>query len=113
MLEPYANPTELAMNVVMQKTSPEYSARNKIKLIRGGKQYFDLLLHLINKATDSIHLQTYIYDDETGLLVANALKAAAKRNVQVYLLTDGYASQVMSQNFINELRESGIHFRFF
>ena len=102
------------MNVVKQKTSPEYSARNKIKLIRGGKEYFDLLLHLINKATDSIHLQTYIYDDdETGLLVANALKAAAKRNVQVYLLTDGYASHVISKNFIDGLKDSGVHFRFF
>ena len=102
------------MNVVKQKTSPEYSARNKIKLIRGGKEYFDLLLHLINKATDSIHLQTYIYDDdETGLLVANALKAAAKRNVQVYLLTDGYASHVISKNFIDGLKDGGVHFRFF
>lgn len=102
------------MNVVKQKTSPEYSARNKIKLIRGGKEYFDLLLHLINKATDSIHLQTYIYDDdETGQLVANALKAAAKRNVQVYLLTDGYASHVISKNFIDGLKDGGVHFRFF
>ena len=102
------------MYVVKPKTTPGYSARNKIKLIRGGKEYFDLLLQLINKATESIHLQTYIYDDdETGLLVAEALKSAAKRNVAVYLLTDGYASQIMSQNFIDGLRKSGIHFHFF
>ena len=55
--------------------------------------YFELLLHLIDKAIDSIHLQSYIYD-ETDLLVADALKAAAKRNVQVYLLTGGYVFQV-------------------
>ena len=102
------------MYAASQKTSSEYSARNKVKLIRGGKEYFDLLLHLINKATSSIHLQTYIYDDdETGRLVADALKAAVKRNVAVYLLTDGYASQIMSQNFINGLRAAGIHFQFF
>ncbi len=102
------------MNVVKQKISPEYSARNKIKLIRGGKEYFDLLLHLINNATESIHLQTYIFDDdETGRLIADALKTATKRNISVYLLADGYASQVMSKNFIDELRRSGIHFRFF
>jgi cardiolipin synthase len=96
------------------KTSSDYTSRNKVKLIHGGKEYFDLLLHLINTATDSIHLQTYIYDnDETGLLVAEALKTAAKRNVQVYLLADGYASQIMSHKLINDLREAGIHFRFF
>ena len=102
------------MYAASQKISSEYSARNKVKFIRGGKEYFDLLLHLINKATDSIHLQTYIYDDdETGRQVADALKAAVKRNVAVYLLTDGYASQIMSQNFIDELRAAGIHFHFF
>lgn len=102
------------MYAAKKKTSPEYSARNKVKLIRGGKEYFELLLSLINQATNSIHLQTYIYDDdETGLLVADALKAAAKRNVQVYLLTDGYASQIMSQKLIDELCEAGVHFRFF
>ncbi len=96
------------------RASPGYSALNKVKLIRGGKEYFDLLLHLINQASESIHLQTYIFDDdETGILVADALKAAAKKNVQVYLLADGYASQVMSKKNIDELRVSGIHFRFF
>ncbi len=96
------------------KPSNEFSTLNKIKLIHGGREYFDLLLELINKATESIHLQTYIYDDdETGRLVADALIAAVKRNVSVYLLTDGYASQVMAKGFINHLKETGVHFRFF
>ena len=96
------------------KRLSEYTPGYKVKLIRGGKEYFDLLLHLINKATESIHLQTYIYDDdETGHQIADALKAAAKRKVQVYLLADGYASQVMSKKFIEQLRGSGVHFRFF
>lgn len=99
---------------VNKKPSNQYSTLNKIRLIRGGREYFDLLLELINKATESIHLQTYIYDDdETGKEVAEALKAAVKRNVSVYLLTDGYASQVMSKRFINDLKESGVQFRFF
>ena len=92
----------------------KYSSRNRVKLIRGGKEYFDLLLELINNATESIHLQTYIYDDDhTGIMVAAALKAAVKRKVAVYLFADGYASQVMSKKFIHELGSSGIHFRFF
>lgn len=97
-----------------QKASSEYSGRNKIKLIHGGQEYFEQLLHLIDQATDSIHLQTYIYnDDETGVLVAEALKAAARRNVAVYLLADGYASQHISEKFIDELQDAGVHFRFF
>jgi len=97
-----------------QKTSADYSACNKVKLIRGGKPYFDLLLQLINRAEDTIHLQTYIFeDDETGIMVANALKEAASRKVQVYLLADGYASQAISWPLIEEIRKTGIHFRFF
>ncbi|MGF2412550.1 phospholipase D-like domain-containing protein [Ferruginibacter sp.] len=98
----------------LKKRSAKYSGENKVQLIHGGKQYFDLLIQLINQATESIHLQTYIYeDDETGILIANALKAAAKRNVLVHLLADGYASQHISKIFISELKEAGIHFRFF
>ncbi len=87
---------------------------NNVRIIRGGKNYFELLIRLINEAKDSIHLQTYIYDDdETGIQVAEALKAAALREVAVYLMTDGYASQVMAKQFINELKKNDIHFRFF
>jgi len=97
-----------------KKHKIEYSSTNQASIIRGGKPYFDLLLHLINNATEFIHLQTYIFDDdETGTLVAEALKAAARRNVSIYLLADGYASQVMSDKFIDELRAAGINFRFF
>lgn len=98
----------------MPKTIHGYNAFNKIKLVHGGKEYFRLLIQLIDTAQESIHLQVYIFDDdETGSMVANALKAAAQRNVQVYLIADGYASQVMSRRFIHELKEAGIHFRFF
>ena len=99
----------------MFKPKPiSYTPLNQVKLIRGGAEYFDTLLEMINAAEESIHLQTYIYDDdETGRLVADALKAAAKRKVVVYLMADGYASQGISHSFIDELIKSGIHFRFF
>ena len=85
-----------------------------MQLIRGGRAYFDKLLQLIGMAKESIHLQTYIYeDDETGRLVANALKEAVLRNVEVHLMADGYASQAMSKSFIADLKNAGIHFRFF
>lgn len=92
-----------------------YTSLNKIKLVRGGKEYFDCLISMIEKAKESIHLQAYIFDDdETGRSVGNALKAAAKRNVQVLVLVDGYASRLLlSRHFINDLKNAGIQFRFF
>lgn len=92
----------------------ETAAQHEVRLIMAGKEYFDLLLQLINGATESIHLQTYIFsDDETGVMVTEALKLAAKRNVQVHLLVDGYASQGLSPEFIKAIHEAGIQFRFF
>jgi cardiolipin synthase len=91
-----------------------YTKNNKVELIKGGKPYFDCLLHMISNAKESIHLQTYIYmDDETGRQVADALKAAVNRKVNVHLLVDGYASKSLSRQFIEGLKKAGVHFRFF
>lgn len=91
-----------------------FSLQNKVTLIRGGAGYFNTLLELINNATESIHIQTYIYDeDETGKQVAEALKEAVLRKVEVHLMADGYASKEISEDFIAELKAAGIQFRFF
>ncbi|HEY2648103.1 MAG TPA: phospholipase D-like domain-containing protein [Puia sp.] len=91
-----------------------YSVQNKIKLVRGGKPYFDQIIEMINRAEKIIQFQVYIFDyDETGKAVADALIAAAKRKVQIYLMADGYASQSLPKSFLHETEQSGIHFRFF
>ena len=97
-----------------KKINNYYTARNKAGLIRAGNEYFTLLLQLINSAQHSIHLQIYIYDDdETGLMIGEAMMNAARRKVQVYFIADGYASQEMSKSFIARLRNAGIHFKYF
>lgn len=98
----------------IKSNSAGYISQNSVKLIRGGKPYFDMLLHMINHARESIQLQVYLFDDdETGKIISNALTDAAGRNVEVFLMTDGYASQKLSRAFIQGVRSSGIHFRFF
>ena len=37
---------------------------------------------------------------------------AAKRGVNVYVMTDGFASQVMATAYIEALKEAGIHFSY-
>jgi len=90
------------------------STSEQLRLIKGGKEYFDLLRELVVNAQDSIYFQTYIFaEDETGKEVADALKAAARRKVTVFLLVDGYASKDLSKSFLMELREAGIKFKMF
>ncbi len=91
-----------------------FSNCNELRLVKSGSDYFDLLELLITQAHDSIHLQTYIFaEDETGNRIAKALMKAAQRNIQVYLVLDGYASQDLSKDFVRKLTEAGIHFRWF
>ncbi|HCM75456.1 MAG TPA: phospholipase [Cytophagales bacterium] len=94
--------------------SDGYSTNNRITFVTGGKHYFNHLQQLINCAQSTLHLQTYIFkEDETGRIVADALIQAAQRGVKVFLMVDGYASQSLSKEFINQLRSKGVYFKFF
>ena len=96
------------------KSTSGYSIHNKIQLIRGGDAYFRFLEKLIAQARYSIFIRIYIWvNDETGSAIAEQLIRAAERNVAVFILADGYASQNLPREFIRKLREKGIHFRFF
>ena len=87
---------------------------NTVKFVHGGRELFDLIVQLIENAKDSIHLQTYIFnDDVTGTQVADALIRATKRQVRIYVLIDGYASQELPGSFIMKFKLAGVHFRFF
>ena len=91
-----------------------YSFRNKVKLIRGGRDFFSLLNKLIEKAEKTIHLQFYIFlDDETGTTVMKSLKAATQRGVSVYLHLDGYASQALHKRCVIDMREAGVNVKWF
>ena len=91
-----------------------YTSRNRISLVHSGEDYFSLLIRLIEKAVNTIHLQVYIYEiDDTGRMVAEALKAAAKRGVSVFLHVDGYASQKLNGKFRQEMQKAGVYFKFF
>lgn len=96
------------------KVKSSYSFHNQPSLIKGGASYFSTLEKLIEQAEKSIQLQVYIFDeDETGLMIADKLIDARKRNVAVQVLLDGYASRNLSSAFREKLRKEGIQLRFF
>jgi len=91
-----------------------FTLYNKAELIRGGRNYFSALHDMIDKASKSIQLQVYIFEeDETGKEVASRLIKAAKKGIKVQVLLDGYASKGLSTGFKYSMRESGIRLRFF
>jgi cardiolipin synthase A/B len=91
-----------------------YYSHNYVKLIKGGKDYFDLLEKLIDHAKEKIHIQTYIFEgDHTGTKIARALVRAARRKVSVAMLLDGYASQYLPPKIVSQLKSAGVHVDWF
>ncbi len=91
-----------------------FTSDNTVKLLRCGAEYFPALEQAIEQAKVDIYIQTYIYhDDETGIRIGNALKAAAARGVVVNLLLDGFGSKDLPDDFINDLQQSGVHVMFY
>ena len=68
---------------------PFYLKENKIKLLKNGKDYFASVIQSIKQARQSIFVEAYIFShDVTGIKILTALKEAAKRNIDIYLLLD-------------------------
>ncbi len=105
------------LNKIFKKKSfktQEYHKAANIRLVHSGNDYFETLENMINSASHTIHLQTYIFDeDETGIRVAKALRAASARGVIIYMMLDSFGSNSLSRKFVNDLLFSGIHLRFF
>lgn len=82
---------------------------NRIELLCRGAQYFPTLLAAIEAATETVYIETYIFeDDNSGRPVATAMARAAKRGVAVRLLVDGFGARDMSQHLRDDLRSEGV-----
>lgn len=89
--------------------TPNFVTGNRITLLQSGSEYFPALEAAINKANNIIHLETYIFEyDATGIRISEALKKAARRNVVVRLLLDGFGSQDLPQDEIQNMLNAGI-----
>ncbi|MEO6974411.1 MAG: cardiolipin synthase ClsB [Gallionella sp.] len=87
---------------------------NQLKLLQNGAAYFPQLCADIDAARHSIYLETYIYAaDESGRMVADALRRAAARGVVVRMLLDGYGSAELSPALVVELRAGKVEVQWF
>jgi len=82
---------------------------NQVTLLQNGEAYFPALEAAFDRATQEIYLETYIYEnDATGQRIAEALKRAALRGVNVHVLIDGYGSQDLPRSMLDRLRADGV-----
>lgn len=71
-----------------------FVAGNRLQLLESGGEYFPALIAAIDTARYEVHLETYIFADDTiGRRVASALAGAAQRGVAVRVLVDGFGAR--------------------
>jgi cardiolipin synthase len=67
---------------------------NRLSLLESGAEYFPALIAAIDSALHEVHLESYIFaDDTTGRRVAASLASAAQRGVAVRVLVDGFGAR--------------------
>ena len=92
----------------------DFLAGNHIQLLRNGTEYFPALVAAVAQASQTVYLQTYIFEaDVAGIEVANALKAAAQRGVAVRILLDGFGCKDMSKDFVKAFKQAGVQVMFY
>ncbi len=84
-------------------------AGNRLSLLESGTEYFPVLLAEIGAARHEVHLETYIFaDDTTGRRVAAALASAARRGVAVRVLVDGFGARDFAAGIGAALAAAGV-----
>ncbi|MCS6794493.1 MAG: phospholipase D-like domain-containing protein [Raineya sp.] len=88
--------------------------QDKIRLVRSGRDYFDTLKTILQKAHYCIHLHTYIFEeDETGREIAEILIQKAQEGIKVCVLVDDFGSKDLSKKFKQQLLSQGVQIRTF
>ena len=86
---------------------------NRVEIIHNGR-FFDRLLDDIAAASQSIHIESYIWwKGEICVRVAEALAARGRAGVEVRLLVDASGASRMEHRLVHLMREAGCQVRLF
>ena len=101
--------------------SPEFNLRldsltqssvregNRSQLLFDGVESFEARKRLILSATDSVYLQTFIFDDDaTGWETARLLAQRAQEGLDVRVIFDGFGSNRADNEIFEFMRASGV-----
>jgi cardiolipin synthase A/B len=85
---------------------------NRLELLKNGPHTYDDWLAAIARARHWIHLDNYIFqNDTTGQRFAEALAAKAVEGVKVRVLHDWFGCMDVPRSFWQDLREAGVEVR--
>jgi cardiolipin synthase len=75
---------------VLDRTTGRSSSKGTIDYLVDGEEFFTRLIDAVTSATQSVHLRTYIFDnDDFAHRIAELLKRRSNENIDVKMLFDG------------------------
>lgn len=91
-------------------TGVTFTEGNHISLLTGGKESFEFIFKIIEKASRIVCLEFYIFrDDDTGRRLSEILKKKVSQGVKVYILYDHFGSFGTPRSFWTDLKKSGVN----
>ncbi|GHT89197.1 cardiolipin synthase [Bacteroidia bacterium] len=82
---------------------------SKVEIIFSGERMFEALLEDMEKATNHIHIEFFIFNnDETGKLFKTVLMKKALQGVKVRFIYDNIANWKVPRQFYYEMCEAGV-----
>ena len=82
---------------------------NNVTLLESGREYFPALEAACDQAQHEIHIETYIFeDDSAGRRIGEALIRAARRGVATHLMVDGFGSKRLRGELVDALKAAGV-----
>lgn len=94
---------------IRKSASSPLTANNAVKLLLNGEEKFPKVLEALEAAEHHIHLEYYIYeDDTTGKSITDILIQKAKHGVEVRFMYDDFGSNALSESFIKNLEAAGV-----
>lgn len=85
------------------------SENNAVRLLINGEEKFPDLIQSLQKAKHHIHVEYYIYEDDTiGNEIADILVAKAKEGVKVRFIYDDFGSKSIRKTIVKRLQKNGV-----
>ena len=85
------------------------SAITTFQLLEGSKELFPAMVASINSARHSVQMETYIFDlTGSSTSIANALEEAAKRDVRVHVMVDGFGTPSLPDEWVQRFKTAGV-----
>jgi cardiolipin synthase len=94
---------------LLYNESREPLSRNRVALLNNGETKFPAVIADLEKAQEYIHIEYYIYEDDTiGNTVKDLLIRKVRDGVKVRFIYDDFGSRGLRRDFIKELKAGGV-----